>query len=60
MGLQTLLCGLMSLHHEGGLGLLELLGAVTAAPATLLDLSAGRLSRARRRIWCCSALTRRG
>jgi dihydroorotase len=45
VGLETLLAGLMSLHHEGGLGLLELLGAVTAAPATLLGLPAGRLAR---------------
>ena len=45
VGLETLLCGLLSLYQEAGLGLLELLGAVTAAPAKLLGLPAGRLER---------------
>jgi dihydroorotase len=45
VGLETLLVGLLSLHHEGGVGLLELLGAATSAPAALLGLAAGRLER---------------
>ncbi len=45
VGLETLLPALLSLHHEGGVGLLELLGAVTARPAALLGLPAGRLAR---------------
>ncbi len=45
VGLETLLPALLSLHHDGGIGLLELLGAVTAAPARLLGLPAGRLAR---------------
>ncbi|WP_174300624.1 dihydroorotase, partial [Caulobacter sp. S45] len=36
VGLETLLPALLSLHHEGGIGLLELLGAVTAGPAALV------------------------
>ncbi len=44
VGLETLLPALLSLHHEGGVGLLELLGAVTAAPAALLELPSGRLA----------------
>ena len=35
----------MSLHHEGGLALLGLLGAVTAEPADLLGLACGRIAR---------------
>ena len=45
VGLETLLPALLSLHHEGGIGLLDLLGAVTAGPAALLGLPAGRLGR---------------
>ena len=45
VGLETLLSALLSLHHEGGASLLELLGTVTAAPADLLGLPAGRLTR---------------
>ena len=45
VGLETLLPALLSLHAEGGLGLLPLLGAVTAGPAALLGLPAGRLER---------------
>ena len=45
VGLETLLPALLSLHHEGGVGLLELLGAVTAGPAGLLGLPAGQLVR---------------
>ena len=45
VGLQTLLPALLSLHHDGGPSLLDLLGAVTAAPADLLGLPCGRLAR---------------
>ena len=45
VGLETLLPALLSLHHDGGLGLLELVGAVTASPAALLGLPSGRLAR---------------
>ena len=45
VGLETLLSALLSLHHDGGLSLLELLGPVTAAPADLLGLPSGRLQR---------------
>jgi dihydroorotase len=45
VGLETLLCGLLGLHHEGGLSLLEALGPVTATPARLLGLASGRLAR---------------
>ncbi len=45
VGLETLLPALLSLQHDGGPALLELLGAVTAGPATLLGLPAGRLRR---------------
>ena len=45
VGLETLLPALLSLHHDGGVGLLELLGPVTAGPADLLGLPAGRLAR---------------
>ena len=45
VGLETLLPALLSLHHDGGIGLIELLGALTAGPADLLGLPAGRLAR---------------
>ena len=45
VGLETLLAALLSLHHEGGLALLGLLGAVTAGPADLLGLACGRIAR---------------
>jgi dihydroorotase len=45
IGLQTLLPALLTLHHEGRAPLLDLLRAVTQAPAELLGLSAGRLQR---------------
>ena len=45
VGLETLLPALLSLHHDGGVGLLALLGPVTAGPADLLGLPAGRLAR---------------
>jgi dihydroorotase len=44
VGLETLLPALLSLHHERGLPLVQLLRAVTVAPANLLNLKAGRLA----------------
>jgi dihydroorotase len=44
VGLETLLAGLLSLHHEGRVTLVDLIRAVTYAPAALLGLKAGRLS----------------
>ncbi len=45
VGLETLLPALLSLHHEGGIGLLQLLGPLTTGPAALLGLPSGRLAR---------------
>jgi dihydroorotase len=45
VGLETLLPVSLQLVHEGKLGLLELLGKLTRAPAELLGLDAGRLCR---------------
>ena len=45
VGLETLLPVSLQLVHEGRLGLLELLGKLTRAPAELLGLDAGRLRR---------------
>lgn len=44
VGLETFLPALLSLHHEGRVELIDLIRAVTLAPAQLLGLSAGRLS----------------
>jgi dihydroorotase len=44
VGLETLLAGLLSLHHEGRAPLVDLIRAVTYAPASLLGLKAGRLA----------------
>jgi dihydroorotase len=44
VGLETLLPALMSLHHEAGLTLLDVLRPVTVNPARLLGLSGGRLT----------------
>ena len=44
MGLETLLPALLSLYHEERLPLLDLIRAVTLAPAQLLGLRGGRLS----------------
>ena len=44
VGLETLLPALLSLHHEAGLSLLDLLRAVTLAPAQLLGLRSGRIA----------------
>jgi dihydroorotase len=44
LGLETLLPALLSLHHDGGVDLLDLIRPVTLAPAQLLGLPAGRIS----------------
>ena len=44
VGLETLLAGLLALHHEGRTPLIDLMRAVTYAPAALLGLKAGRLA----------------
>jgi len=43
--LETLLPGILSLHHNGGAPLLPLLKAVTQRPAELLGLPQGRLAK---------------
>jgi len=45
VGLETLLPALLAFHHEGRIPLIDLIRAVTCAPADLLGLSAGRLAR---------------
>jgi len=45
VGLQTLLAASLELFHTGRMGLLELLHKLTAAPAAILGLEAGRLQR---------------
>ena len=44
VGLETLLAALLTLHHEGRVGLVDLIRAVTLKPAQLLGLDAGSLS----------------
>ena len=43
IGVETMLPVLLTLHHEGTIGLQGLLRAVTCAPADILGLEAGRL-----------------
>ncbi|WP_339913938.1 dihydroorotase [uncultured Brevundimonas sp.] len=43
VGLETLLPAALTLHHEHGLDLLDVLRPLTQGPATLLDLEAGTL-----------------
>jgi len=45
VGLQTLLPALLMFHHEGRIPLIDLIRAVTSAPADLLGLPAGRLAK---------------
>jgi dihydroorotase len=45
IGLNTLLAVSLELHHNGHLGLLDVLRLVTSAPAGLLGLRAGRLEK---------------
>ena len=44
VGVETLLAGLLSLHHADGIDLPRLLACVTSRPADLLGLSGGTLS----------------
>ena len=44
VGLETLLSALLTLHHQDGLPLIDLMRAVTWAPAKLLGLDGGRLA----------------
>ena len=44
VGLETLLAALLTLHHEGRVGLVDMIRAVTLKPAQLLGLDAGSLS----------------
>jgi dihydroorotase len=45
VGLETLLAALLALYHEGRAPLIDLVRAVTMAPADLLGLKAGRLAK---------------
>ncbi len=45
VGLETLLPALLALHHEGHAPLLDLIRAVTLAPAQAIGLKAGRLTK---------------
>ena len=44
VGLETLLAGLLSLHHDGRVALIDLIRAATFAPAQLLGLPGGRIA----------------
>ena len=44
VGLETLLPALLTLHHEGRIPLIDLVRAVTLAPAEAIGLKAGRLA----------------
>ncbi|WP_091739209.1 dihydroorotase [Phenylobacterium immobile] len=44
VGLETLLPALLAFHHDGRIPLIDLIRTVTAAPADLLRLPAGRLN----------------
>ena len=45
VGLQTLLAALLAFHHEDRIPLIDLIRTVTTAPATLLRLPGGRLTK---------------
>jgi dihydroorotase len=45
VGVETLLAALLAFHHEGRIPLMDLIRAVTAAPADLLGLPQGRLTK---------------
>jgi dihydroorotase len=45
VGLQTLLPALLAFHHEGRIPLIDLIRAVTVAPARLLGLPSGRIAK---------------
>lgn len=44
VGLETLLAGVLTLHHQAGLSLVECLRPLTTGPAELIGLEAGRLA----------------
>jgi dihydroorotase len=44
VGLETLLAALLTLHHEGRIRLVELIRAVTLAPAQMIGVATGRLA----------------
>lgn len=44
VGLETLLAGALTLHHEAGIDLIDVLRPLTSGPAELIGLEAGRLS----------------
>jgi len=44
IGLETLLAGALTLHHEAGIDLLDVLRPLTVGPADLIGLEAGRVS----------------
>ena len=44
VGLETLLAGLLALHHDGRVALVDLIRAATFAPAQLLGLPGGRIA----------------
>jgi dihydroorotase len=45
VGLETLLPALLAFHHEGRIPLIDLIRAVTIAPAKLLGLAAGQIAK---------------
>src|SRR3546814_4088892 len=45
VGLETLLPLALELHHQGRIGLLDLIGRLTLRPAGVLGLAAGRLAK---------------
>jgi dihydroorotase len=45
VGLETLLPGLLALHHDGRIPLIDLMATVTSKPADLLGLKAGRIAK---------------
>jgi dihydroorotase len=45
VGLETLLPALLAFHHEGRIPLIDLIAAVTLAPARLLDLPCGQIAK---------------
>ena len=47
MGLSTLLAVSLELHHNGHMGLLDVLKLITSAPAALMGLDAGALTKSR-------------
>lgn len=44
VGLETLLAGALTLHHEAGIDLIDVLRPLTSGPAELIGLDAGRIA----------------